>query len=114
MSIELTIKYSDSEYKSAIKEKLAVMPNINLHTYLPTGILILFGLVLFYFKVVFSWWGISLIVLTSIYAIPCLFGSILMPPIALAFAKRESYKTLTTSQLMKNKLKEAPDKVHLE
>lgn len=38
MSIELTIKYSDSEYKSAIKEKLAVMPNINLHTYLPTGI----------------------------------------------------------------------------
>ncbi|WP_409425774.1 MULTISPECIES: YcxB family protein [unclassified Pseudoalteromonas] len=88
MSIELTIKYSDSEYKSAIKEKLAVMPNINLHTYLPTGILILFGLVLFYFKVVFSWWGISLIVLTSIYAIPCLFGSILMPPIALAFAKK--------------------------
>lgn len=89
MSIELTIRYSDSEYKSAVKEKLAVMPNKNLHTYLPTGILILVGLVLFYFDVVFSWWGISLIVLLSIYAIPCLLGSILMPPIALAFARKK-------------------------
>ena len=39
MSIELTIKYTDAEYKAAIKEKMAVMPNKNLHTYLPSGIL---------------------------------------------------------------------------
>ena len=27
MSIEITIKYTDAEYKSAIKEKIASMPN---------------------------------------------------------------------------------------
>ncbi|TMN88596.1 hypothetical protein CWB72_12695 [Pseudoalteromonas phenolica] len=89
MSIELTIKYSDAEYKSALREQLTVMPNKHLHTYLPTGILIFVGVVFFYFNVLFSWWGISLITLLSIYAIPCLFADFLMPSIALAFAKKE-------------------------
>lgn len=89
MSIEITIKYSDSEYMSAIKEKLAVMPNKQLHTYLPTGVLVLVVLVLFHFNAIFSWWGMSLIVLLSIYALPCLFCDICMPKIALAFAKKK-------------------------
>lgn len=92
MSIELAIKYSDSEYKSAIKEKLAVMPNKHFHTYLPTAFLISVGVALFYFNVMFSWWGISLITLLSMYAIPCLLGDVLMPSIALAFAKKKKLR----------------------
>lgn len=89
MSIELTIKYSDAEYKSAIKEKLAVMPNKYLHTFLPATLLALVGLVLFYFNVIYSLWGLSILVLVSVYAIPCLLGDFLMPHIALAFARKK-------------------------
>ncbi|MEW6993814.1 hypothetical protein AADZ84_06045 [Colwelliaceae bacterium MEBiC 14330] len=118
MSIELTIQYTDSEYKLATKEKLAEMPNINLHTYLPTGILFLISLVLFYLNVAFSWWGISLIVLISIYAIPCLLWSILMPLIALALAKKkklgETYHFTINEELIKRSSEQGTLKTHWE
>ncbi len=65
------------------------MPNKKLHTYLPTGILILVAAVLFYFDVIFSWSGVCLLLFLSIYAIPCLLANLLLPQIALVFAKKK-------------------------
>ncbi len=110
MSIELTIKYSEAEYKAAIKEKLAVMPNKNLHTYLPTGILLILITALYYFDFIFSWWGITTIVILSIYAIPCLLGEFFMPSIALAFAKKKKLQDTYHFKIDKEKIERSSEK----
>lgn len=110
MSIELTIKYSNTEYKSAIKEKLAVMPNKSLHTYLPTAFFILILFALTYYDAAHSWWGISIIVLLSIYAIPCLFGDWIMPKIALAFAKKKKLQDTYHFTITENHIERRSEK----
>ena len=89
MSIEITIKYTDAEYKSAIKEKIASMPNKSFHSYMPTAILVIIFVTLVYFEVANCWWGVFIIILLSIYAIPCLLSDWLIPQIALALARKE-------------------------
>ena len=110
MSIELTIKYTDAEYKVAIKEKLAVMPNKNLHTYLPSGILLIVVSALYYFNFIFSWWGIATTVILSIYAIPCLLGDFLMPSIALAFAKKKKLQDTYNFKIDQDRIERSSEK----
>jgi hypothetical protein len=110
MCIELTIKYSEAEYKAAIKEKLAVMPNKSIHTYLPTGILLIVVAVLCYFNFIFNWWGIATVVILSIYAIPCLLGDFLMPSIALAFAKKKKLQDTYHFKIDKDKIERNSEK----
>ena len=110
MSIELTIKYTDAEYKAAIKEKMAVMPNKNLHTYLPSGILFIVVSALYYFNFIFSWWGIATTVILSIYAIPCLLGDFLMPSIALAFAKKKKLQDTYHFKIDQDRIERSSEK----
>jgi len=110
MSINITIKYSDAEYKAAVQEKLAVMPNKNLHTYLPSIVLFLVVSTLLYFNWVSSWWGTSLIILLSTYAIPCLFGCFIMPSIALAFAKKKKLQDTYHFKIDKYQIERSSEK----
>ena len=110
MSIEITIKYTDADYKAAIKEKMAVMPNKNLHTYLPTGILFLVVVALYYFNFILNWWGIGIVVVLSIYAIPCLLGDFLMPSIAFFFAKKKKLQDTYHFKIDKDKIERRSEK----
>ena len=89
MSIELTIKYTEDEYLSAVKEKLEVMPNRRLHTYAPFLVfcIVVFGL--WQIEKIDTWWGLLITILLGVYAIPCLFSDWLMPKIALIAARKK-------------------------
>lgn len=87
MSINLTIKYTELDYKTAISEQISRMPNRYLHTYVPSFILAFLIGALRYFDFLATWWGIGVTLLLSTYAVVCLFGSVLVPQIAVVLNK---------------------------
>ena len=89
MDIKLILNYSDDEYLCAVREKVEQIPNINVHTYVPFILLVLVVLLLNYFILLNTWWGISLSSIIALYAIPSLFGRYLIPYIALIFARKK-------------------------
>ena len=96
MNIELEIKYTEEEYMSAVREKIDSMPNNAIYTSLSFITLFTLIAVLTYFKVAFSWWGITLIVLIAIYSVLSLFLSSMGPKLALIFAKKKKLENVYT------------------
>ena len=87
MNIGLTIKYTKAEYQSVIKDKLAAVPDKALHITVPIVVFMLVSLVLFYFEVLDTWWGISMTAIFSIAAMFFPFIYLAMPKLSLFLAR---------------------------
>ena len=92
MTIELTIQYTNAEYKSAVEDYLDFKPQKRRSFWFPLIAWLITTGLLSYFDVLFTWWGLSIFLALTIYVVPCLFPKTFMPNIALLSAKMKKLK----------------------
>lgn len=86
--LEITVNYTEGEYKEALREKLAAMPNKLFHTLWPVGLFLLVLVLCSSYGVLSNGWAILLLIFLAFMTVPGILGDKFVVSLALWNARR--------------------------